>query len=151
MSVPIWNVEGFKENDRIMLDKLVERSIKKKKAETLHQGILTIFVILAAAFMAWLFQFGVQSSYTGDVLSLIFYHFSDTVNMTGYLVLALLYAYWRQLHKKFKKEKDKYENLRSEVIEKKDKYWSLEYSDDLLAKLVSELEGFHKINVSYKS
>ncbi|QHE51724.1 DUF2663 family protein [Pontibacillus sp. HMF3514] len=151
MSVPIWNAEVFKENDRIMLDQLVERSIKKKNAEALHQGILTIFVIVAVAFMAWLFQFGVQSSYTGDVLSLIFYHFSNTVNMAGYIALALLYAYWRQKHKKFKKEKDKYEDLRSEVIEKKDKYWTKEYSDDILDKLVSELEGFYKINVSYKS
>lgn len=151
MGVPIWEIEHFKENDRIMLDQLVERSKKKKHAEVLHQGILTMFIIISIAFIAWLFLLNSQTSYSGDVFTILFYFFTNEINVIGYVLLACLFTFWRYKHTTYKKEKDKYDDLRSEVIEKKDKYWPDHYEDELLDKLVSELEGDYDINVSYKS
>lgn len=147
---PIWEQAHFKENDRIMLDQLLTRNQKKKAAEALHQNILTAFVLLCGGFLLWIFYFGMPKSFSNDVWSLMFYLFSNEMVIFTILGLALLFSYWRQKHKKYKKEKDKFENLRSEVIEKRDKYWTKEYDSEVLAKFVTEMEGEHKINVSYK-
>lgn len=148
---PIWEMENFKENDQIMLNQLLERDKKKRKAEARHQNTLTSFILLCGGFLLWIFYFGVQKSFNKDIWSLMYYFFSNELIVVGIMSLTFLFFYWRQRKNKHTKEKDKFDDLRKEVIEKMDKYWPNLYGEDVISKVVTQLENQYKINVSYKS
>ncbi|KIL37469.1 hypothetical protein SD71_02180 [Cohnella kolymensis] len=132
-------------NDIIMMIKeLMKRKDKLDHAKFLNTSVSMISLMLVFVLVIWMNKIG--SLNVQGILSA----FANPISFYSIFFMIALLIYSRSLSVKHKKAKDKYEDLRKEVVTRLDADWVLNYRSNKRDKLSERLSS-KDINIRFKN
>lgn len=128
----------------VLLKELMKRKRKLENVKFLNTLLSIINLILIAIFVMWLFK--ISSLNAQNMLA----YFTRSTPMYYIVITIGMFLYARTLTAKYKKTKDKYEELRKETITRLEADWELNFRSNKRDK-ISQWLSSKDINISYKS
>ncbi|MVO98042.1 DUF2663 family protein [Paenibacillus lutrae] len=138
------------EDTKFMLKELVSRKRKTDGLKSRRNGLTLLNGTLIIVLMFWLIK-AASSASSGNVFSLIGYLGSSSASVIFILLAVSLFAYSGSLSKEYKKQKQKYEDLRAETLLKLTASWKSREDSKLRDEITKLLKDQMDINLRFYS
>lgn len=146
------NWENYVSDDTMkMLEAVIKKRMKHQKLKQKKGNFLLLFTGMVILLLTYLYYLFSNSNTVGlDTFHALTYVMGNSIMFV--ILISTMYVYYRYLAiaKKEKKEKDKYNKLRAEVIHYLDKHYLSPYNN-IREEISKSMEEKYKINLRYKS